>query len=104
MALPCSFCALREGGSKARAHPWGWISACWNGTGVNAAENPCNFFSLNYNNLYQGQLHLCLFFWNTQQGVMELSHLPTLSSHSLRDNIPKSRQNRQLPIDNIPKL
>lgn len=88
-----------ERGSKAWDHPWG----C-RGTGVNAGQNPCDSFSLNYNNLYQGQFLLCVFFLSTQQGVTELSHLPTLSSHFLRDNIPKSRQNRHLQLDNILEL
>lgn len=83
---PGAVTALREGEPKPGITPGA-------GSG-NAGQKPCDSFSLNYNNLYQGQLHLCLFFLNTQQGVMGLSHLPTLSSHLLRGNIPKSRQNR----------
>lgn len=47
-----------------------------------------------------------LYFLNTlpKQGVTELSHLATLSSHFLRDNVPKSRQNRHSLMANTPKL
>lgn len=98
LSLPCRVCAPREGiqslgSSLGLQRNW---SECW--------TNPCDSFSLNYNNLYPGQFLLCVFFLSTQQGVTELSHLPTLSSHFLRDNIPKSRHTRHLLLDNILKL
>lgn len=70
----------QRGGSQSLASSLSWPSACCSGTGVSAAENPCDSFSLNYNHLYQGQLLLSLFFLSTQQGVTELSHLPSLST------------------------